>query len=349
MEKSAVAGEFADIVEEGLRAFNVDRLYGGEIKVDDLVDATATLPDDGAPASRRRPGSREAADPEARVEGRGRGTGAAGGASSAIRLRTRPPSSSAEVDKRRQLFKVLMQGRAGRRLRDDRRPVGRRSVGEGTCVRAEDLARCRRPYGRSRTDGTRPRPSARGARAAGALRDGAGGDQRRGCSTGGAGWAGGAGGLRHRQRDLAERPRGRPSRIAAVARRRCATGDGAGTAAVRRREATGCAVAEGDRRGVPDGPGAQVFWRGTAHAPRAAGRGIVRGPDDLRGALDEPLGQPGLVATGRVAVDDALGRHLVHNGHGLLSAAFAPSRSLASSEARMALRAVRSLDRSCRL
>ena len=44
VERSAVAGEFADIVEEGLRAFNVDRLYGGEIKVDDLVDATATLP-----------------------------------------------------------------------------------------------------------------------------------------------------------------------------------------------------------------------------------------------------------------------------------------------------------------
>lgn len=44
VERSAVAGEFAEIVEEGLRAFNVDRLYGGEIKVDDLVDATATLP-----------------------------------------------------------------------------------------------------------------------------------------------------------------------------------------------------------------------------------------------------------------------------------------------------------------
>jgi DNA polymerase-3 subunit delta len=44
VERSAVAGEFADIVEEELRAFNVDRLYGGEIKVDDLIDATATLP-----------------------------------------------------------------------------------------------------------------------------------------------------------------------------------------------------------------------------------------------------------------------------------------------------------------
>jgi DNA polymerase-3 subunit delta len=43
-EKSAVAGEFAEMVDEGLRAFNVDRLYGGETKVDDLVNATATLP-----------------------------------------------------------------------------------------------------------------------------------------------------------------------------------------------------------------------------------------------------------------------------------------------------------------
>lgn len=44
LEKADVAGEFAGMVEEGLRAFNVDRLYGGDTKVDDLVDATATLP-----------------------------------------------------------------------------------------------------------------------------------------------------------------------------------------------------------------------------------------------------------------------------------------------------------------
>ena len=43
-EKSAMAGEFLDMVDEGLRAFNVDRLYGGERKVDDLIDAAATLP-----------------------------------------------------------------------------------------------------------------------------------------------------------------------------------------------------------------------------------------------------------------------------------------------------------------
>jgi DNA polymerase-3 subunit delta len=43
-EKSAVAGEFADIVDEGLRAFNVERLYGGETKVDRLIDSAMTLP-----------------------------------------------------------------------------------------------------------------------------------------------------------------------------------------------------------------------------------------------------------------------------------------------------------------
>ena len=43
-EKSAVATEFAEMVEEGLRAFSVDRLFGAEIKADDLFDAAATLP-----------------------------------------------------------------------------------------------------------------------------------------------------------------------------------------------------------------------------------------------------------------------------------------------------------------
>lgn len=43
-EKAAVAGEFADSIDEGIRAFNVDRLYGGEMKVDDLVQVASTLP-----------------------------------------------------------------------------------------------------------------------------------------------------------------------------------------------------------------------------------------------------------------------------------------------------------------
>ena len=44
IEKSAVAAEFVDSTDEGLRAFNVDRLYGGDARVDDLIDAAATLP-----------------------------------------------------------------------------------------------------------------------------------------------------------------------------------------------------------------------------------------------------------------------------------------------------------------
>lgn len=43
-EKASVAAEFSDLVEEDLRAFNVERLYGGEMKVDDLVQASAILP-----------------------------------------------------------------------------------------------------------------------------------------------------------------------------------------------------------------------------------------------------------------------------------------------------------------
>jgi len=43
-EKAAVAADFVETTDEGLRAFNVDRLYGGEQQVDDLIDAAATLP-----------------------------------------------------------------------------------------------------------------------------------------------------------------------------------------------------------------------------------------------------------------------------------------------------------------
>jgi DNA polymerase-3 subunit delta len=42
-EKAAVAAEFADTIDEGLRAFNMDRVYG-DARVDDLVQAAATLP-----------------------------------------------------------------------------------------------------------------------------------------------------------------------------------------------------------------------------------------------------------------------------------------------------------------
>lgn len=43
-EKAAVAHEFTAIVDEGLAAFNVERLYGGETKIDELIHAANTLP-----------------------------------------------------------------------------------------------------------------------------------------------------------------------------------------------------------------------------------------------------------------------------------------------------------------
>jgi DNA polymerase III subunit delta len=43
-EKASVAAEFGEMVDEGLRAFNVERLYGGEMDVDDLVRAAGLLP-----------------------------------------------------------------------------------------------------------------------------------------------------------------------------------------------------------------------------------------------------------------------------------------------------------------
>lgn len=43
-EKSAVAHEFEALVDEGLAAFNVERLYGGETSVGELIQAANTLP-----------------------------------------------------------------------------------------------------------------------------------------------------------------------------------------------------------------------------------------------------------------------------------------------------------------
>jgi DNA polymerase III subunit delta len=42
--KIALAGEFLELVETDLRAFNVDRLYGGETSAAEVVDAARTLP-----------------------------------------------------------------------------------------------------------------------------------------------------------------------------------------------------------------------------------------------------------------------------------------------------------------
>ena len=43
-EKASVAAEFGELVEEDLRAFNYERLYGGEMSVDDLLQAANMLP-----------------------------------------------------------------------------------------------------------------------------------------------------------------------------------------------------------------------------------------------------------------------------------------------------------------
>jgi DNA polymerase III subunit delta len=44
VEKSDVAAQFIDMVDEELRPFNVDRLYAGETRVDAVIDAANTLP-----------------------------------------------------------------------------------------------------------------------------------------------------------------------------------------------------------------------------------------------------------------------------------------------------------------
>jgi DNA polymerase-3 subunit delta len=44
VEKAEVAAQFFDVVDEGLRAFNVDRLYGGDTSANELIDIANTLP-----------------------------------------------------------------------------------------------------------------------------------------------------------------------------------------------------------------------------------------------------------------------------------------------------------------
>jgi DNA polymerase-3 subunit delta len=44
VEKSALAHEFEELVDEGLRGFNVDRIYGGEVRTgEDLADKVAAI------------------------------------------------------------------------------------------------------------------------------------------------------------------------------------------------------------------------------------------------------------------------------------------------------------------
>jgi DNA polymerase-3 subunit delta len=44
VEKLKIASAFADAIEPDLRAFNVERFYGGEANIDDILDAARTLP-----------------------------------------------------------------------------------------------------------------------------------------------------------------------------------------------------------------------------------------------------------------------------------------------------------------
>jgi DNA polymerase III delta subunit len=44
VEKAEFAAQLLELVDEGLRAFNVDRLYGGEARADQVIDAANTMP-----------------------------------------------------------------------------------------------------------------------------------------------------------------------------------------------------------------------------------------------------------------------------------------------------------------
>jgi DNA polymerase-3 subunit delta len=44
LEKSAMANEFAGLVEQGLEAFNIERVYGADTSVDSVIDSAQTLP-----------------------------------------------------------------------------------------------------------------------------------------------------------------------------------------------------------------------------------------------------------------------------------------------------------------
>jgi DNA polymerase III delta subunit len=44
LEKAEIAAQFLELVDEGLRAFNVDRFYGGDTRAGTVIDAANTLP-----------------------------------------------------------------------------------------------------------------------------------------------------------------------------------------------------------------------------------------------------------------------------------------------------------------
>jgi hypothetical protein len=140
-EKSAVAAEFAEMVDEGLRAFSVDRLFGAESKADDLIDAAATLP---MMAPRRIVIVLDAERlliSEARRESSGRRAGTprgvrqepAGARHDRICLRAARSAAPAR--------QAAAEGSAGRGLRDNYRFGGCRAMGDGEGRAWQDSAR----------------------------------------------------------------------------------------------------------------------------------------------------------------------------------------------------------------
>ena len=278
VERSAVAGEFADIVEEELRAFNVDRLYGGEIKVDDLIDATATLP---MMSPRRVVVVLEA---EKLLIPKRESKAADEELERLAEFFADPPPHATTVfvcgvvDKRRTSFKKLIQvaqvvdcGTIGDASDAERWVRARASALkislDAAAVRALlertglDLVRLRAGLERLALYGMgQAAISAEDVRQAVP----AGPEMQENFGIANA----------ISRNDPADALHELRLSLDAGAQPVMVLGPATGCSG----EATWCAVADGDRRGVPDGPGAEVFWRGTPHAPRAAGRGIVRGP-----------------------------------------------------------------------
>ncbi len=207
-EKSAVAGEFAEMVDEGLRAFNVERLFGGETSVDDLTNAAATLP---MMAPRRvvlvieaekllipKRESKAADEEQERLERFIQDPPRPCDGCIRVRSTRRTPTSRQAADERS----------ADRRLRHHCRRGRRRTLGQGAgsaswerrstqAARADARAACR----------PRPRPAPRGSRARHALRDGGADDHGRRCSPGRIGGARRADRLRYRKGDCEKRRR----------------------------------------------------------------------------------------------------------------------------------------------
>ena len=201
VEKAAVATEFAEMVEEGLRAFNVERLYGGEIKVSDLFDAAHTLP---MMAPRRvvivheaerlfipKRESQAAEEELERLE---------------AFLKAAPAHATivfvcGDMDRRRRAVKQLMTQAQVVKCgviesdADAEHWIKVRAAQDRITARSGDAPRARR------ANRARRRASASSAGTRQPVRDGAAGDHAGGRPSGGARGSGGSHGLRHCQRD----------------------------------------------------------------------------------------------------------------------------------------------------